>query len=251
MGTHRAQRPNDRGRFREANRALEAGTRNAAGPARSSTERAPSDTNYIFLTFVTQHLPAGLVGLVFAAIFGAAMTSLSAAPPGAGARGVLRRGAGTSRSPARLPRSHEGPCSRRALHGRPAAWPPGRHWACPRGGDALLLSLHRPSLWREERSSGGAREGQDPGGVRSARIRARSGRLPRRRPVHRRRPHRGLAPLPPGAAAGGPLASAAAGGIRALLRAPQGASRLSLGPGDVPPPPEAAPTPAAARLPVH
>ena len=36
------------------------------------------DTNYIFLTFVTRHLPAGLVGLVLAVIFGATMASISA-----------------------------------------------------------------------------------------------------------------------------------------------------------------------------
>ena len=36
-----------------------------------------SDTNFIFLTFVTQHLPAGLVGLVLAVIFGATMSSIS------------------------------------------------------------------------------------------------------------------------------------------------------------------------------
>ncbi len=36
------------------------------------------DTNYIFLTFVTRHLPVGLVGLVLAVIFGATMTSISA-----------------------------------------------------------------------------------------------------------------------------------------------------------------------------
>lgn len=35
------------------------------------------DTNYIFLTFVTRHLPAGLVGLVMAVIFGATMASIS------------------------------------------------------------------------------------------------------------------------------------------------------------------------------
>ena len=35
------------------------------------------DTNYIFLTFVTRHLPAGLVGLVLAVIFGATMASIS------------------------------------------------------------------------------------------------------------------------------------------------------------------------------
>ena len=39
--------------------------------------RGVSDTNYIFLTFVTQHLPAGLVGLVLAVIFGATMAAIS------------------------------------------------------------------------------------------------------------------------------------------------------------------------------
>lgn len=36
------------------------------------------DTNYIFLTFVTHYLPAGLVGLILAVIFGATMASISA-----------------------------------------------------------------------------------------------------------------------------------------------------------------------------
>jgi Na+/proline symporter len=35
------------------------------------------DTNYVFLTFVTKHLPAGIVGLVLAVIFTAAMSSIS------------------------------------------------------------------------------------------------------------------------------------------------------------------------------
>lgn len=64
--------------FRQANRALEQVRRDAAGLARSSGGTGASDTNYIFLTFVTQHLPAGLVGLVLAVVFGATMTSLSA-----------------------------------------------------------------------------------------------------------------------------------------------------------------------------
>ena len=79
MGTrrpHRAKRPREA--FREANRALEQVRRDAAGLARSSGGTGASDTNYIFLTFVTQHLPAGLVGLVLAVVFGATMTSLSA-----------------------------------------------------------------------------------------------------------------------------------------------------------------------------
>lgn len=36
-----------------------------------------NDTNYVFLNFVTQHLPAGFVGLVIAAIFAAAMSTSS------------------------------------------------------------------------------------------------------------------------------------------------------------------------------
>jgi SSS family transporter len=37
-----------------------------------------SDTNFIFLTFVTKYMPAGIVGLVLAMIFAAAMSSISA-----------------------------------------------------------------------------------------------------------------------------------------------------------------------------
>jgi len=37
-----------------------------------------NDVNYVFLTFVLTHLPVGLVGLVFAAVFAAAMNSTSA-----------------------------------------------------------------------------------------------------------------------------------------------------------------------------
>ena len=39
---------------------------------------AYDDTNYIFLTFVTRYFPVGLVGLVIAAIFAAAMSTISA-----------------------------------------------------------------------------------------------------------------------------------------------------------------------------
>lgn len=38
---------------------------------------AGNDTNYMFMTFVTQHLPVGFVGLVIAVIFGAAMSASS------------------------------------------------------------------------------------------------------------------------------------------------------------------------------
>jgi SSS family solute:Na+ symporter len=38
----------------------------------------PSDTNYVFLTFVVRHLPVGLIGLVLAAVFAASMSASSA-----------------------------------------------------------------------------------------------------------------------------------------------------------------------------
>jgi Na+/proline symporter len=37
-----------------------------------------NDTNYIFLSFVTRYMPAGVVGLILAAIFAAAMSTISA-----------------------------------------------------------------------------------------------------------------------------------------------------------------------------
>jgi SSS family solute:Na+ symporter len=46
---------------------------------RSSTgDSSYSDVNYVFPTFVTEHLPIGVVGLMIAAIFAAAMSSISA-----------------------------------------------------------------------------------------------------------------------------------------------------------------------------
>ncbi len=45
---------------------------------RAGGSKGGVDTNYIFLTFVTRYLPAGLVGLVLAVIFGATMASISA-----------------------------------------------------------------------------------------------------------------------------------------------------------------------------
>jgi Na+/proline symporter len=38
----------------------------------------PNDTNYVFLSFVVRHLPTGLLGLMLAAVFAAAMNSSSA-----------------------------------------------------------------------------------------------------------------------------------------------------------------------------
>jgi Na+/proline symporter len=44
---------------------------------RSGGEKGFSDTNYIFLSFVTRYLPAGLVGMVIAVIFAATMSASS------------------------------------------------------------------------------------------------------------------------------------------------------------------------------
>jgi solute:Na+ symporter, SSS family len=44
----------------------------------SDRQADPSDTNYVFLNFVVRYLPAGLVGLVLAAVFAASMSASSA-----------------------------------------------------------------------------------------------------------------------------------------------------------------------------
>jgi hypothetical protein len=63
---HAAQKQIDRART-EAARLVE----------RSGGEKGFSDTNYIFLSFVTKYLPAGIVGLVIAVIFAATMSASS------------------------------------------------------------------------------------------------------------------------------------------------------------------------------
>ncbi|MCC7008837.1 MAG: sodium:solute symporter [Acidobacteria bacterium] len=68
---------NGRQAYDDAQRQLDAARRDAAALAVEHGGSRSSDTNYIFLTFVTQHLPAGLVGLVLAVIFGATMSSIS------------------------------------------------------------------------------------------------------------------------------------------------------------------------------
>jgi Na+/proline symporter len=43
-----------------------------------TNDRQFGDVNYVFPTFVTDHMPIGLVGLIIAAIFAAAMSSIAA-----------------------------------------------------------------------------------------------------------------------------------------------------------------------------
>jgi len=58
-------------RFRAAQQDLDQARRRAAG------DKDPGDTNYIFLSFVTRYMPIGIVGLVMAVIFAAAMSAIS------------------------------------------------------------------------------------------------------------------------------------------------------------------------------
>jgi Na+(H+)/acetate symporter ActP len=59
--------------YRSAQKELDAVRRDAGG----LVEKGYNDTNYIFLSFVTKYLPAGVVGLIIAVIFAAAMSAIS------------------------------------------------------------------------------------------------------------------------------------------------------------------------------
>ncbi len=79
IGAHRSDdgsaRAENLERYRGAQRDMD-GARKQAGAA--SGEKDFNDTNYIFLSFVTRYLPAGLVGLIIAVIFAAAMSTIAA-----------------------------------------------------------------------------------------------------------------------------------------------------------------------------
>lgn len=75
-----AQSPDDptiKGRYRETQKQFDAVRAQAIGLAEKTQHTTYNDTNYVFLSFVTRYLPAGLVGLIIAVIFAAAMSSSS------------------------------------------------------------------------------------------------------------------------------------------------------------------------------
>jgi SSS family solute:Na+ symporter len=77
VSAHRARGTREAGAYLGANRELEAVRKEAAevmGRLDGATYR---DTNYIFPTYIVTQLPRGLVGLVIAVIFAAAMSALS------------------------------------------------------------------------------------------------------------------------------------------------------------------------------
>jgi SSS family solute:Na+ symporter len=64
--------------YHNAQRDFDSARRDSLTLVEKSAGKKLNDTNYIFLTFVTRYLPAGLVGLVLAVIFGATMSAISA-----------------------------------------------------------------------------------------------------------------------------------------------------------------------------
>jgi SSS family transporter len=68
-----------RGLFLEADAEVRAARRRAAEAVRmAADDPAYRDVNYVFPTFITTRMPVGLVGLMIAAIFAAAMSSIAA-----------------------------------------------------------------------------------------------------------------------------------------------------------------------------
>ncbi len=65
------------GDYRQAQAGFDAARNEGAALAQRAGGKKVNDTNYIFLTFVTKYLPAGVVGLVLAMILGATMSSIA------------------------------------------------------------------------------------------------------------------------------------------------------------------------------
>lgn len=67
--------PESIGRYRSAQKEFDSSREQGAKLAEQTLGTKYNDTNYVFLSFVTKYLPAGLVGLIIAVIFAAAMSS--------------------------------------------------------------------------------------------------------------------------------------------------------------------------------
>jgi Na+(H+)/acetate symporter ActP len=64
--------------YKASNKQFDAVRKDAISAVEAGSGAAFNDTNYIFLSFVMKYLPAGAVGLILAAIFAAAMSTISA-----------------------------------------------------------------------------------------------------------------------------------------------------------------------------
>jgi len=77
-GTPQADMDAARSTFVQADEAVRGVRGKAKALVSQVTGDTYNDTNYIFPTFVTEHLPIGLIGLIIAAIFAAAMSTIAA-----------------------------------------------------------------------------------------------------------------------------------------------------------------------------
>lgn len=68
----------EKAKFLAANKDMNEIRKRTADLVKQTTGKPFNDVNYVFPTFVTTHMPPGVIGLIIAAIFAAAMSSISA-----------------------------------------------------------------------------------------------------------------------------------------------------------------------------
>lgn len=73
-----AESPELRQRYIEADKKFNESRREAVKFVRETSDENFNDVNYVFPTFVLQNMPMGVIGLIIAAIFAAAMSSIAA-----------------------------------------------------------------------------------------------------------------------------------------------------------------------------
>ncbi len=70
--------PEKRQAYIDADKNFNLARQDALTFVRETSDKSFNDVNYVFPTFVLQHMPMGVIGLIIAAIFAAAMSSISA-----------------------------------------------------------------------------------------------------------------------------------------------------------------------------
>lgn len=70
--------PESRQAYIDADKNFNLARQDALTFVRETSDKSFNDVNYVFPTFVLQHMPMGVIGLIIAAIFAAAMSSISA-----------------------------------------------------------------------------------------------------------------------------------------------------------------------------
>ena len=73
-----SESPEYRQNYIDADKKFNAHRKEALTFVRETSDKNFNDVNYIFPTFVLQHMPMGIIGLIIAAIFAAAMSSIAA-----------------------------------------------------------------------------------------------------------------------------------------------------------------------------